>query len=403
MRVLVFAGTTEGKEISKYLADNGIWVTACVATEYGNMVMPYNDRIEVKTGRLEADKMAELMQDCEFVIDATHPYASVVTNNIKAACAEMNKEYIRLLRPSIKAEKVITVRSTNEAASYLNTVEGNVLLTTGSKELETFTYVKDFENRLFARVLPTPSVVEKCTNLGFKGSNLLCMQGPFSHELNAAMLKQISARYIVTKDTGEAGGFDEKISAANESGVTVILISRPSENEGLSLLQLKDCLAKRIGFNNTPKNSHFPLFVAIKGKKVVVVGGGTIAERRVNTLIKFNADIYVVSHSFTPPLQRLYEQKSISIKLGSYDSKDIENAALVIAATNDRCVNHTVFLDCNKMNIPVSVADNREECSFYFPAIFEIEGIVGGLISKSGNDHKLAKSVAEKIRQIEAN
>ncbi len=251
MRVLVFAGTTEGKEISIYLADNGIWVTACVATEYGNMVMPHNDRIEVKTGRLEVDQMAEIMQDCAFVIDATHPYACVVTNNIKVACAEMNKEYIRLLRPSIKAEKVITVQNTNEAASYLNTVEGNVLLTTGSKELEAFTSVKDFEKRLFARVLPTLSVVEKCTDLGFKGSNLICMQGPFSHELNAAMLKQVSARYIVTKDTGDAGGFDEKISAANEGGVTVILISRPSENEGLTLLQLKDSLARRIGFDKT--------------------------------------------------------------------------------------------------------------------------------------------------------
>ena len=75
MRVLVFAGTTEGKEISRYLADNGIWVTACVATEYGNMVMPHNDRIVVKTGRLEVDQKAEIMQDCAFVIDATHPYA----------------------------------------------------------------------------------------------------------------------------------------------------------------------------------------------------------------------------------------------------------------------------------------------------------------------------------------
>ncbi len=402
MRVLVFAGTTEGKEISRYLADNGIWVTACVATEYGNMVMPHNDRIVVKTGRLEVDQMAEIMQDCAFVIDATHPYACVVTNNIKAACAEMNTEYIRLIRPSIKAEKVITVRNTNKAASYLNTVEGNALLTTGSKELEVFTTVKDFEKRLFARVLPTPSVVEKCTNLGFKGSNLICMQGPFSHELNAAMLKHISARYIVTKDSGDAGGFDEKISAANEVGVTVILISRPSENEGLTLLQLKDSLARRIGFNKTWGNSRFPLFVDIKDKKIVVVGGGTIAERRVNTLIKFNADIFVVSHSFTPTLQRLYEQKSISIKMGSYDSNDIENAVIVIAATNDRYVNHNVFLDCNRMNIPVSVADNKEECSFYFPAIFEMEGIVGGLISKGGSDHKLAKSVVEKIRQIGA-
>lgn len=248
MRVLIFAGTTEGKEISGFLAENGIWVTTCVATEYGNMVMPQNDKIEVRTGRLEIEQMAELMENCEFVIDATHPYASIVTNNIKAACKKVNKEYIRLLRPSIKAEKVITVKDTNAAAAYLNTVEGNVLLTTGSKELEAFTAVRDFEKRLYARVLPSLTAVETCTRLGFKGKNLICMQGPFSHELNAAMLKQVSARYIVTKDTGDAGGFEEKISAANETGTTVILIDRPSENEGYTLMQLKDNLSRRLGF-----------------------------------------------------------------------------------------------------------------------------------------------------------
>lgn len=250
MSVLIFAGTTEGKEISCYLAENGTWVTVCVATEYGNMVMPHNDRIKVKTGRLEADQMAEIMKDCAFVIDATHPYACIVTNNIKTACSKMNKEYIRLLRPLIKTDHVITVKDTKEAANYINTVDGNVLITTGSKELEHFTVVRDFEKRLYARVLPTASVVEKCTNLGFKGSNLICMQGPFSHELNAATLKHISAKYMVTKDTGLEGGFDEKISAANENGVTVILIARPTENEGLTLLQLKEYIDKRL-FNRS--------------------------------------------------------------------------------------------------------------------------------------------------------
>jgi len=399
MRVLVFAGTTEGKEISSYLAENGIWVTTCVATEYGNMIMPQNDKIEVKAGRLEVEEMAELMQDCEFVIDATHPYACIVTNNIKAACSIRNKEYIRLLRPSINAEKAIIVKDTKEAARYLNTVEGNVLLTTGSKELEAFTCVENFKKRLYARVLPVPSVIENCNELGFSGSNLICMQGPFSHELNAAMLKQVSAKYIVTKDTGDAGGFDEKISAANESGVTVILITRPSEQEGQTLSQLKETLAKRLGFNSTQNNSHFPLFIDLKGKKIVVVGGGTVATRRVNTLIKFGANILVVSHSCTSELQELSDKKTISMRSGSFELDDMRNAFVAIAATNDREVNHTVFLEAQKLNIPISVADCKEECSFYFPAIIEIEGVLGGLISKGGSDHRQVKLMADRIRQ----
>ncbi len=249
MKVLVFAGTTEGKEVSNFLSENGIFVTACVATGYGNMVMSTNDRLEVKAGRLEVEQMAELMQGYALVIDATHPYASVVTNNIRSACLKMSKEYIRILRPSITAKNVITVRDIREAASYLNTIDGNVLLTTGSKELELYTDVTNYQNRLYARVLPAPEVVQKCTGLGFKGKNLICMQGPFSHELNVAMLKHISAKFMVTKDTGNVGGFEEKISAANEVGVTVILISRPQEEEGYTINQIKELLAVRFGFN----------------------------------------------------------------------------------------------------------------------------------------------------------
>lgn len=401
MRVLVFAGTTEGREISHYLAENGIFVTACVATEYGSMVMPHNNRIEVKTGRLETEQMSELMQGYELVIDATHPYACIVTANIKAACAEMGKEYIRLLRPSIKAERVITVKDTKEAASYLDSVEGNVLLTTGSKELEAFTTVRDYITRLYARVLPVSSVVEKCNELGFKGGNLICMQGPFSHELNAAMLKQISAKFIVTKDTGDTGGFDEKISAANENGVTVILIARPSENGGLTLLQTKERLARHFGFGTIPNYSHFPLFIDIKERRILVVGGGNIAERRVKTLLKFSAKIVVVAPDVTAELQELYTNKLIDIRKGSFELQDMKDAFLAIAATNNRAVNHTVFLESQRRNIPVNVADCKEECSFFFPAVFKTGGVIGGLISSGGNDHRQAKLMADKIRIME--
>lgn len=250
LRVLVFAGTTEGREITEFLAQNGIAVTACVATEYGRMVMPFNEGVEIRTGRLSQEQMEELLKDYSFVVDATHPYAEIVTSNISAACLNSGMEYIRLLRPSVSDRKVVTVKDTKAAAEYLNTVEGNVLLTTGSKELEAFTAVGDFQNRLYARVLPAPEVVDKCVKLGYKGKNLICMQGPFSHDLNLAILKQIDARFMVTKDTGTAGGYEEKISAAVAAGVTVVLIQRPSGSKGLALEQLKIYLAEKTGIQN---------------------------------------------------------------------------------------------------------------------------------------------------------
>ncbi len=246
MQVLIFAGTTEGREIAVYLAEKKVRVTACVATEYGSMVMPGVEGLEVLTGRLSPEQIAEIIKNYSVVIDATHPYAKIVTENIRSACKKGEVEYLRLLRPSIPAKKVITVQNTPEAAKYLDTVEGNVLLTTGSKELEVFTAVRDFERRLYARVLPSVEAVEKCIKLGFKGKNLICMQGPFSHEMNAALLKQTDAKYLVTKDTGTAGGFEEKISAANETEVTVIMISRPNEFKGYTMQELKTYLNKML-------------------------------------------------------------------------------------------------------------------------------------------------------------
>ena len=410
MKILVFAGTTEGREISEFLADNGIVVTACVATEYGNMVMPVNDRIEVKTGRLDSKQMAELLSGYSIIIDATHPYAQIVTQNIKAACERSGKEYIRLLRPSMAAEKVVTVPDTAATVRFLNTVEGNVLLTTGSKELEAYTQVIDFENRLFARVLPTSEVVEKCTSLGFKGRNLICMQGPFSHEMNEAMLKQIDAKYMVTKDTGAAGGFEEKISAAEALGVTVVMVARPWSEEGFTLSQLKVELAKRLGIRDeylrvvTPEKTaqygRFPLFVDLAGQKVLVLGGGNIATRRVKTLLKFGADITIVSPSLSPELEDMLNKNLFSYGKGIYESDDINSKYLAIAATDDRETNHKVYIDAGELNIPVNVADRREESTFYFPAVFEFEGIIGGLVSKNGSDHKLVKTTAEKIRKL---
>ncbi len=398
MKVLVFSGTTEGREISQFLADKGVSVTACVATEYGNMVMPSDSRIEVRTGRLTEEQIIKMVSDYSFVIDATHPYAELVTKNIKSACKSAGVEYIRLLRPSISAGKVIEVNDTKDAVKYLNTVEGNILLTTGSKELEAFTGVSDYSTRIYARVLPTTEVVDKCTKLGFKGKNLICMQGPFSYEMNIATLKQTNARYLVTKDTGSAGGFQEKISAAEALGVTVVLISRTFEIGGFTISHLKTVITERLGLCIEPQYGRFPLFIELTGKRVLVVGGGEIAARRVKTLLKFGGDICLVSPHLTPELQEMFSRKLFNYREGYYESRDIQNKFMAVAATDDRQTNHMVYMDAKEKGIHMSIADCREECSFYFPAIFEFDGIVGGLVSKNGDNHSRVRTVAERIR-----
>ncbi|HHV08831.1 MAG TPA: precorrin-6A reductase [Clostridiales bacterium] len=249
--ILIFAGTAEGRSLAEELSGSGIWIHVCVATEYGEKLLPKGEDITVTSSRLDAEEMGRLMKEeqVSLVIDATHPYAVIVSENIKKACKESGKEYLRLLRDSLQAENdnILYVESVEEAAGYLKGTEGNVLLTTGSKELAKYTCVPDYKIRFYARVLSTPEVVAQCAELGFEGKNLICMQGPFSEELNYAMLKQIDARYLVTKESGKAGGFLEKINAVVRAGVKMIVIGRPGKEEGLSYGECLKLLVERYG------------------------------------------------------------------------------------------------------------------------------------------------------------
>ena len=110
----------------------------------------------------------------------------------------------------LEEEETITyVKSIREAVEYLEKTSGNILVTTGSKELSAYTALTDYQERIYARVLSLPSVVEACQKLGFEGKHLIAMQGPFSKEMNEATLRQYECQYLVTKDSGKAGGFGE--------------------------------------------------------------------------------------------------------------------------------------------------------------------------------------------------
>ena len=236
--VIIFAGTTEGRTISEYLASCKVPVTACVATEYGETLLTENEYLKVHAGRMDQEEIAAFIREkgAELVIDATHPYAAVVSENVAAACEREQVDYVRLIRGSSaeSVDQAVLVGSVDEAVEYLKKTEGNILATTGSKELFKYTQIPGFEKRVFARVLSTGEVAAACAKLGFVGKNLICMQGPFSEELNIAMLHQFDCKYLVTKETGKAGGFEEKLHAAKAAGATLVLVGRPPEQKGYS-------------------------------------------------------------------------------------------------------------------------------------------------------------------------
>lgn len=260
-KICIFAGTTEARWLVELLSTQPVAVTACVATEYGETLLPEANNVTVRSGRIPVGEIIEMLSETKFdlVIDATHPYAASITESVARACAETGTEYLRLLREeSDKVSGVQYASSAEDAAAFLSKTDGNILLTTGSKDLKTYSRIKDFTARVYARVLPLDASLTLCREAGVQPSHILAMQGPFSEKMDTAMLRAVSAKWLVTKDGGEAGGFPAKVAAARKAGADVLVIGRPKQREGKSFSQVLEILERRFGFK-------FPQSVQIVG------------------------------------------------------------------------------------------------------------------------------------------
>ena len=258
-KLCVFGGTTEGRELVEFLNTQPCRVTACVATEYGQTLLPEGENLTVSARPLPVGEIGALLQAERFdlVIDATHPYAASITRSIAAACEAAGVEHWRLLRGASEApEDAVFAENTDEAVRFLSGTEGNILLTTGSKELSKFAALPDFAARCWARVLPLPASLEACGAAGLSPSHIFALQGPFSREMDEAMLHRTGARWLVTKDGGAAGGFQEKAAAARHAGARLLVIGRPTQETGSSLPETIGALCARFG-KDLPCPTHF--------------------------------------------------------------------------------------------------------------------------------------------------
>ena len=252
-KIVIFAGTTEGRRLSEILADAGIAHTVCVATEYGEIVMREQTEstkamqtagqpiVNLHCGRMDREQMQKFLHDegYEIVVDATHPYARVVTENLRGAVdtlKSLEKDahfpiYLRLERKIdgiTEADGIVTnvqyFENNADCAKALENTEGNILLTTGSKELAVYCASGRLKDRLHVRILPGRESLEQCMEQGIKGRQILALQGPFSTEMNAAILRQYDICHMVTKNSGRAGGCQEKLEAAKMLGIPVYVI-----------------------------------------------------------------------------------------------------------------------------------------------------------------------------------
>ena len=245
--ILLFGGTTEGKRVIALLETLGIASYVSVATAYGSQVLEKElQYCQVLVGRMDALQIEDFLRrhQITLVIDATHPYAVEVTANAQNVCSKCDINYLRIVREQgAKLKNAVYFSNMGQVAAYLCHQEGNVLLTTGSKDLECFTHVNDFRNRVYARILPMEQSVKTALAAGYQKEHLICEKGPFSQQQNMDMLKQCNARYLVSKDTGDEGGVPQKAEAAWELGVSLLVVERPREI-GLTIEELERYLQR---------------------------------------------------------------------------------------------------------------------------------------------------------------
>lgn len=251
-RVCIFAGTTEGRALSQFLASfPQMDVLVSMATEYGQVVFEEGNRhpVTLSVGRMQPEQMESLFPSMDMVIDCTHPYATVVTAQVKEVCEKVGTAYLRILRdmesPS-PSDKVVYCADIPQMIQWLEGSEGNILSTLGAKELHHF---RDcgFLSRFYPRVLPTISSIQACESLGVPSSHIVAMQGPFSYEMNRALVEKHEIRILLSKLSGTVGGMPEKIQVAEDMDLTLVLWENPPQGEGYSLEEGKKYLAQHFG------------------------------------------------------------------------------------------------------------------------------------------------------------
>lgn len=234
VEILLFGGTTEGRVLAEALKRKGIPAMVCVATEYGESLLEAGGSLRVHAERLDETAMAALMkrEQPRLVLDATHPYADDVSRSIQNACAVAGRDYRRVRRESQMEADCLSFPDMAALIEWLSARDGVIFSSLGSKEARALRAVPGSEERIWLRILPSQKGLEDCLNAGFPARHIICMQGPFSQELNEAMFRAAGATILITKESGRAGGFAEKLAAARNCGMTVAVLARPRDADG---------------------------------------------------------------------------------------------------------------------------------------------------------------------------
>lgn len=232
--VWVFSGTSDGNALAARLAAaQGCPVIVSAATEYGGEVAIKDcPGVSVWAGRqgVEARRQALTRSSARVLVDATHPYANLISEQLIGLSHELGIPYVRYERPSALAPECGDLcASTAQAAKRAIALGRRIFLATGSKDLATFLQAPGANEReWFVRVTAEPEFIQRAIDLGVPRSHLCAMQGPFSEAFNTALWRDWQIDCVVTKDSGDAGGYRAKAAAAQALGIPLLVIQRPT-------------------------------------------------------------------------------------------------------------------------------------------------------------------------------
>ncbi len=228
----VFSGTSDGNALASTLAGKGYPVVISTATEYGGeLAVKHCPGVSVWAGRqgVEARRQALTRSQARVLVDATHPYANLMSEQLMSLSQELGIPYLRYERPSAYATDMGEMcASTEQAATRAVALGKRIFLATGSKDLTTFLKAPGAaERKWFVRVTPEPEFIQRAIDLGVPRSHICAMQGPFSQGFNEALWTDWKIDCVVSKDSGDAGGYQAKVAATQTLGIPLLVIARP--------------------------------------------------------------------------------------------------------------------------------------------------------------------------------
>lgn len=236
MKIFLLGGTKDSINIIEHIKDKyDSYILTTTTTEYGAKLAKEGGSDDTIARPLLKDEIKEILIDENFdvLIDATHPFAEHITQTSASLAEELDIAYVRFERPPTNLEDIDTshihyVNSFEDAGKLIASEfdDGNVLHFAGANTMEDILRHVPVD-RFYPRILKVESSIKKCESLNVDPNHIIPMKGAASLEENLELIEKYDASVMITKESGDIGGVVEKIQAANQKDIAVIMIKRP--------------------------------------------------------------------------------------------------------------------------------------------------------------------------------